>query len=202
VSRPRRYATPTAFRAALTDRIKAVAASGRWTIGQLQRQVAYDRLLERLYLVDDGWVVKGATALLARDLGVRGSLDTERVETEHRRMMPLGAQDTHFNIDSVEGTFRPYRVRRDTDGVVTFRADVRNPLPNDATLRLRMAGPSGERGPITQVDVEAHGEACVEVTLELHGPCRRLPVALELTANGRPFGQIAEALVTIGHEHW
>jgi hypothetical protein len=44
---------------------------------QLQRQVAYDRLLERLYLVDGGWVVKGATALMARDLGTRGTLDID-----------------------------------------------------------------------------------------------------------------------------
>jgi len=34
-------------------------------------------LLERLYLVDDGWIVKGATALLARDLGARASLDVD-----------------------------------------------------------------------------------------------------------------------------
>jgi hypothetical protein len=74
---PGRYATPAAFRNALTDRIKAAARDSRWTIGQLQRQVAYDRLLERLYLLDDGWIVKGATALLARDLGVRGSLDID-----------------------------------------------------------------------------------------------------------------------------
>ena len=72
-----RYATPTAFRSALTERIRAAARSGPWTLQQLQRQVAYDRLLERLYLVDDGWIVKGATALLARDLGVRASLDVD-----------------------------------------------------------------------------------------------------------------------------
>jgi hypothetical protein len=72
-----RYATPAAFRRALTDRLRTVARDGRWTYQHLQRQVAYDRLLERLYLVDDGWVVKGATALLARDLGVRGSLDVD-----------------------------------------------------------------------------------------------------------------------------
>src|SRR5882757_7174606 len=72
-----RYATPAAFRRALTDRLKAAAKDSRWTLPQLQRQVAYDRLLERLYLVDDGWIVKGATALLARDLGVRGSLDID-----------------------------------------------------------------------------------------------------------------------------
>ena len=66
-----RYATPAAFRRALTDRLKAAANEGRWNLPQLQRQVAYDRLIERLYLVDDGWIVKGATALLARDIGVR-----------------------------------------------------------------------------------------------------------------------------------
>jgi hypothetical protein len=72
-----RYQTPAAFRRALTDRLKSVADESRWTLPQLQRQVAYDRLLERLYVVDDGWIVKGATALLARDLGVRGSLDVD-----------------------------------------------------------------------------------------------------------------------------
>lgn len=62
-----RYATPAAFRRALTDRLKAAAKGGRWTPQQLQRQVAYDRLIERLYLVDDRWIIKGATALLARE---------------------------------------------------------------------------------------------------------------------------------------
>lgn len=72
-----RCATPAAFRRALTDRLKAAAKEGRWTLQQLQRQVAYDRLIERLYLIDDGWIVKGATALLARDIGVRASLDVD-----------------------------------------------------------------------------------------------------------------------------
>jgi hypothetical protein len=39
--------------------------------------MAYDRLLERLYRVDDGWVVKGATALLARGIGVRATVDVD-----------------------------------------------------------------------------------------------------------------------------
>ena len=73
----RRYATPAAFRRALTDRLRERVRESRWTLQQLQRQVAYDRLLERLYMVNEGWIVKGATALLARDLGVRGSLDVD-----------------------------------------------------------------------------------------------------------------------------
>jgi hypothetical protein len=69
VTAAERYATPIAFRRALTDRLKSLAGTSRWTLPQLQRHVAYDRLLERLYQFDQGWVVKGATALMARDLG-------------------------------------------------------------------------------------------------------------------------------------
>ena len=71
------YGSPAAFRRALTDRLKVKAETSRWTLAQLQRQMAYDRLLERLYRVDDGWVVKGATALLARDIGVRATIDVD-----------------------------------------------------------------------------------------------------------------------------
>jgi hypothetical protein len=72
-----RYATPAAFRRALADRLKEASKGGRRTLQQLQRQVAYDRLIGRLYLADDRWIIKGATALLARDLGVRGTLDID-----------------------------------------------------------------------------------------------------------------------------
>jgi hypothetical protein len=54
VSASDRYATPVAFRRALTDRLKTAAREGKWTLQQLQRQAACDRLIERLYLIDDG----------------------------------------------------------------------------------------------------------------------------------------------------
>jgi hypothetical protein len=73
----RRYGSPGAFRRALTDKLKALSAASRWELPQLQRQIAYDRLLARLYLIDRRWIVKGATALLARDLGVRGTIDID-----------------------------------------------------------------------------------------------------------------------------
>lgn len=71
------YPSPQAFRQALTDKLREAAKISPWTVSQLQRHMAYDRLLERLYLVDDGWVVKGATALLARRIGVRGTIDVD-----------------------------------------------------------------------------------------------------------------------------
>lgn len=71
------YGSPAAFRRALTDKLRNRASTSRWSLAQLQRQMTYDRLLERLYLTDDRWIVKGATALLARDIGVRATIDID-----------------------------------------------------------------------------------------------------------------------------
>ena len=80
------YPSPQAFRQALTDKLREAARAGSWTLPQLQRQIAYDRLLERLYLVDDGWVVKGATALLARGIGVRATIDVDIYREQPREV--------------------------------------------------------------------------------------------------------------------
>ena len=72
-----RYTTPEAARRAVTDRLKAQAAHGPWALADLQRQYAYDQLIERLYRVDDRWVIKGATALLARRVSVRHTIDLD-----------------------------------------------------------------------------------------------------------------------------
>lgn len=71
------YASPTALRTALTAKLRQLAKTSRWQLPQLQRQLAYDRLLVRLYLHDDEWIIKGAIALLARDLGVRATNDID-----------------------------------------------------------------------------------------------------------------------------
>lgn len=73
----RSYRSPAAFRRALTDKLAVLAETSRWTLPQLQRQMTYDRFLERLYRLDDDWIVKGATALLARDIGVRATIDID-----------------------------------------------------------------------------------------------------------------------------
>lgn len=77
MSTGRAYRTPAAFRRALTDRLRRKAHDGPWSLAELQRQIAYDRLLERLYARDRGWVVKGAAALLARNLAVRATIDVD-----------------------------------------------------------------------------------------------------------------------------
>ena len=73
----RRYKTPASARAAVTDKLRAQARDSPWALPDLQRQYAYDQLIERLYRLDDRWVVKGATALLARRISVRHTIDID-----------------------------------------------------------------------------------------------------------------------------
>lgn len=73
----RQYRTPDAARTAVTDKLRAQAKEGPWQLGELQRQYAYDELVERLYRLDQGWVIKGAAALLARRVSVRHTIDID-----------------------------------------------------------------------------------------------------------------------------
>ena len=63
-----RYASPPALRQAIDDRLKRFQREHPGTqLSDLQRQFAYDRLLSRVFRSEpDRWVLKGATAILAR----------------------------------------------------------------------------------------------------------------------------------------
>jgi Nucleotidyl transferase AbiEii toxin, Type IV TA system len=187
----RSYASPGAFRRALTDKLRDLATRSRWTLPQLQRQMAYDRLLERLYLVDEGWIIKGATALLARDIGVRATIDIdlyrevarEIAEMDLRRAAALDIGDWfRFEIG-------PPRPHADTEGA---RLPVTALVGNTVWARfhvdlagtdLRMTGEPEDVPPLARVvmpDVEQHGYRAYPLAdhladkvcaiLERHGP--------------------------------
>ncbi|QBI56198.1 nucleotidyl transferase AbiEii/AbiGii toxin family protein [Streptomonospora litoralis] len=135
------YTTPTAFRRALTERLRAAAKpNGPWPLAELQRQFAYDRLLARLYHLDTGWIVKGATALLARELAVRRTVDIDvyrpgdRGQAEHdlRRAAALDLGDWFIFetgratpvSDGANGVRIPTTARIGTTEWVRFHVDV------------------------------------------------------------------------------
>jgi hypothetical protein len=169
VSEDRRYASPTDFRRALTGRLRALSQSGPWTLPQLQRQIAYDRLLERLYGMDDGWVLKGATALLARDIGVRGTIDVDLyrlaaqqdAQADLRRAVAVDIGDW-FNFEiraprpiAAAGPGLRLPVVASIGGTVwtEFHIDL-------VGVELRMTGVPDRVPPLAQVtmpDVEQHG---------------------------------------------
>ena len=190
----RAYGSPGAFRRALTDKLRDLATRSRWTLQQLQRQMAYDRLLERLYLVDEGWIIKGATALLARDIGVRGTLDIDLYREVAREiagadLREAAALDLGDWFRFQVGAPRPLA---DTGGV---RLPVKAFVGNTEWAAfhvdlvgedLRMTGAPEDVPPLARVvmpDVEQHGYRVYPLVdhvadkvcaiFERHGPTRR-----------------------------
>lgn len=81
----RRPADPQAVRQAIADRLRQVARARTGTqLADLQRQFAYDRLLSRVFVAGrHEWVLKGATAILARTGGqARHTLDVDLYRRE------------------------------------------------------------------------------------------------------------------------
>jgi Nucleotidyl transferase AbiEii toxin, Type IV TA system len=78
-----RYENPQALRQALADRLRPLAEESGMELSALLRQFAYDRLLCRVFSAEpERWVLKGATAMLARLEGqARHTLDVDL----HRR---------------------------------------------------------------------------------------------------------------------
>ncbi len=75
---PREYGTANAFRRALEDRLNRVAQSEQIQINRLRRQVAFDRLLGRLFHSDPApWALKGGYALELRFRTARATVDID-----------------------------------------------------------------------------------------------------------------------------
>ena len=108
--------------------------------------------------------------------------------------------EAHFNLDSWGGWIWPYRTFLPHPGPAEVRVTVRNPLPKQASLEVRLVGPTGWQGTSAVLKAAPRAEVSALLAITPDGSCRRQPFAVELTADGRPFGQVAEALLTVGGE--
>ncbi|MGH2704934.1 MAG: nucleotidyl transferase AbiEii/AbiGii toxin family protein [Actinomycetota bacterium] len=153
--------------------------------------MAYDRLLERLYLVDDGWIVKGATALLARDIGVRATIDIDVFRRAVREVAQADLREAagkdirdwfSFKVgaprpvaDAAGGVRLPVTASIGTTVWASFHVDL-------VGTDLRMTGEPEDVPPLARVvmpDVEQHGYRAyplidhiadkVAAMFELHG---------------------------------
>lgn len=79
---PKKYATATSFRRALEDRLQAIAKKEGVDLQRVRRQVAFDRLLARLFQAEDPnnlpWVLKGGYAMELRMKAARATKDIDR----------------------------------------------------------------------------------------------------------------------------
>lgn len=76
--KPSRYATPAAFRRALEDRLMKITREERVDVQRLRRQVAFDRLLCRLFrAAPSPWLLKGGYAMELRLAVARTTRDID-----------------------------------------------------------------------------------------------------------------------------
>jgi glyoxylase-like metal-dependent hydrolase (beta-lactamase superfamily II) len=163
---------------------------------------SFRRSCELLKRVRPTMILPGHGPAYRTDEGFFRALDryAEEYALVHRTAMPLGDEQVHFDVDSRAGWLVPYRTRLDDARPIPYRATIRNPMPQAADLSVRLVGPRGWKGSSAAVAAGARQEVTADLTITPPPgtACRRQPIALELSVGQRRFGQVAEALVTIG----
>jgi glyoxylase-like metal-dependent hydrolase (beta-lactamase superfamily II) len=119
--------------------------------------------------------------------------DGRRVAELHRELLPFG------DAEGFPARFTPYRSTVPADESVEVTVEVRNPFDRAETARVRLVVPPGWASEPAEQELalEPHGEARARFRLVPAGPPGRMPIAADLTIGDVPFGQQAEALVTV-----
>jgi hypothetical protein len=100
---PRKYASATALGVALESRLKKMAQAESLDLRRLRRQVAFDRLLCRLFAIPDApWLLKGGYAM---ELRLKTARTTRDIDLALRRL-PLVSADWDANVSNVLESLR------------------------------------------------------------------------------------------------
>lgn len=128
------YRSAQAFGAAITAHLKQLAVTSQYSLTQLRRQFAYDRLLARLFIDPDaGWILKGGVSMLARLSIARHSADVDLVAQADTPRSALTALQTAAGNDLGDFfTFRFDQPRALVQGIPGLR------IPAEARLGPRV----------------------------------------------------------------
>ncbi|MDD2762852.1 MAG: MBL fold metallo-hydrolase [Opitutaceae bacterium] len=123
----------------------------------------------------------------------------------HRSLMALGDDQVHFGLESQPAKLLPYDLHLPA-GVTSarLRGWVLNPFNHAATADLRFATPpAGWQAAPVRLTLAPREKRAFETTLTVTPTARRRqPIALDLSVDDRPFGQVAEAWVTVGYDRF
>ncbi len=159
------------------------------------------RLLEE---VKPDWIITGHTPpYRMNEHFLRVLRDgAERWEKAHRALMPLGDDQVHVGPECQAAKLYPYRTYLDRPETITLEADIINPFPRAVAGVAALGVPAGWRTePVSfHVDAREHVRVTLVTTPPPDAHCRRCPVTLKLCFDGQPFGEVTEALVSIGTE--
>jgi glyoxylase-like metal-dependent hydrolase (beta-lactamase superfamily II) len=121
------------------------------------------------------------------------SRDGQRVAELHRELLPFG------DAEGFPARFTPYRATVPAGAAVELTVEVRNPFDRAETAKVLLVLPDGwsSEPALHELELESRDEARATFSVVPAGPAGRRPVAADLTFGDVPFGQQAEALVTV-----
>jgi hypothetical protein len=177
---PREYASATAFRVALEDRLKRIARDENLDLRRVRRQAAFDRLLCRLFARRDApWLLKGGYAM---ELRLKTARTTRDIDLALIRL-PVPSADWDANAATVLEALREA-------GQLSLR-DFFTFVFGEATQDLDAAPYGGARFP---VDARLAGRTFVKFHLDVStGDVLRKPYELLSGRDWLGFAGIASA---------
>ena len=115
--------------------------------------------------------------------------------------MALGDDEVHFGAESQGGKLKPYQLLLPDGGTAQFTGWILNPFPTAQQATIELIGPDGWESEIVHVDLGPREQKDISIAMNIPPGthCRHHPVGLDFGVDDRPFGQVAEALVTVGH---
>lgn len=150
---PRKYASATAFRVALEDRLKRLAQEENIDLQRVRRQAAFDRLLCRLFAKPESpWLLKGGYAMELRLKTARTTRDMDLA----LKQLPMPTRDWDANASTVLEALREVG-QLDLEDFFTF-------VFGDAVQDLDAAPYGGARFP---VDTRLAGRSFVKFHLDV-----------------------------------
>jgi glyoxylase-like metal-dependent hydrolase (beta-lactamase superfamily II) len=121
------------------------------------------------------------------------SADGRRTAELHRQVLPFGEPE------GFPARLTPYRSTVRAGDDVELTVEVRNPFDRGERAVVRLALPEGWQSEPEhhELTMSPRGEGRATFRVTAAGPPHRLPIAADLTIGDMPFGQQAEALVTV-----
>ena len=119
----------------------------------------------------------------------------------HQSLMALGDDEIHFGAESQGAKLKPYQLHLPNGGDIEFDGWILNPFPSPERATIEIVGPTGWESEVLHIDLGPREQKEIHIAAKIPADAcvRRQPVGLDMIVGGRPFGQVAEALVTVGY---
>lgn len=167
----------------------------RFAIDDYRATAALYRRLAPDLLLSGHWTPQWTTPDYFAQVETRGELLAQL----HRELLPL--DDVDFGDSGFLARITPYQATAAGGDAFRFTVEVRDPLPQTASVVVRPVIPVGwhTAEPEITLTLAAHatGTAAFHIIPPTTVAIRRVRIAVDITVNDRPFGQQAEALIDV-----